>query len=155
MTQAPANQPVVRQAEYDDIPAMVEHARLFYAASEKPRPFNPAWFAEWLYDSLENPAFIFLVTDTGSCGMVVAPFHFSGEGHALELWLWDHGRRGAALIDQMIRECKLARSDEGHGVSILGFTTQDNMRGAALGRFLEMKGFQKAESVYVLDLTKI
>lgn len=133
----------VREAGPDDIEMMIEHARSFYGMGAMIDDFDAEYMTGWLEDHVDHPNFLFLVTDSGSCGMCISPHFATGKGHVQELWLWDEGGRGRDLMKEMVRR------SEANGARAIGVATQIEMRGEAVARVYQGLGFERKEIILV------
>lgn len=128
---------MIRPATFEDIPAMVGHARKFFA--DLPIAFSHDRFEAFLAEHIGGDEFGFFVSERGSAGVLVTPHFASSDVVGSELWVWSEDRQGLAFIKAMEGFCR------NRGATLIGVTAQCEIRGETVARLYERQGYQRQE----------
>jgi hypothetical protein len=143
---------VIREADYSDIPHLVEMGRRFVelAYSRINVPFDYISTEQLLSGLVDNPDGVVLTNDdcTAMFGAIVHSWHFNANiKTATELFWWaeDGCRDGLAMRrkgEEMVKAL---------GAKTMNMANQEHMRSKALARLYRMEGYVPSENIFIKE----
>lgn len=139
---------MIRKAEYEDIPVLVEKGRAFHAMSPHKgmAEYDGEAIARMLAFLIENPAGLLLINETGMIGGMIAPVYFNPAKMMMEESFWWAKGGGMDLLDAFCREARLM------GADFVMLSTLENEHSDRIGRKMTETGFSPFERRYVKEL---
>lgn len=144
---------MIRAATLDDCRAMLAMAEKFVgqAWGRVGVGYDEATCSRLLTHLIENDLGILLISNARDAmmGAVIHPWHFNADVMtATELFWWaEPGCRDAmAMVTEAERRAKAL------GAHTFNMACQSHMRGAALGRLYERRGYASSEHIYIKEL---
>ena len=136
---------MIWRATYADIPQIVEWAKQQYQPDLIGGDVNEDFFSEWLAEAVSNDNIWIGVSETGSFGLMLAPFFVNGRPILQELWVLNTGGGPASLneiLDGMEDCAREVKATAGH--AILQVRALVEQRGEALARLMKRRGFRRS-----------